>query len=105
MGKTGKADVGRKSFTVTRLSIFGIGHTCATFQLSGKISLSIELFIMWTIGDVIWSTTGLRNFTGILTVMTAGTIVVKFQDNLLDFIVGGIVDGKCVGIRDPVQQL
>ena len=102
MGKTGKVDVGHKSFTVTRLSIFRIGHTRATFQLSGKISLSIELFIMW---HNWWSTTGLRNFTGILTVMTAGTIVVKFQDNLLDFIVGGIVDGKCVGIGDPVQQL
>ena len=37
--------------------------------------------------------------------MTAGTIVVKVQNNLLDFIVGGIVDGKCVRIGDPVQQL
>ena len=29
-------------------------------------------------------------------VVTAGTIVSTDQNNLLDFIVGGIVDGKCV---------
>ena len=34
-----------------------------------------------------------------------GTIVSKVQNNLLDFIVGGIVDSKCVGIEDPVQEL
>ena len=37
-------------------------------------------------------------------VMTARTIVSKVQNNLLNFIVGGIVDGKCVGIGDPLQQ-
>ena len=36
--------------------------------------------------------------------MTARTIVSKVQNNLLNFIVGGIVDGKCVGIGDPLQQ-
>ena len=84
------------------LSIIGIGHTRATFQLSGKSSFSMEVFIMWIIGDVIWSTTCLRNFTG---VMDAGTVVSKVLNNLLDFIVGGMVVGKCVGIRVPVQQL
>ena len=38
-------------------------------------------------------------------VVAAGTIVSKAQNNLLEFIVGGIVDSKCVGIWDPVQQL
>ena len=38
-------------------------------------------------------------------VVAAGTIVSKVQNNLLDFITGGIVDGKSVGIGDPVQQL
>ena len=65
MDKTDKTDIGQKSFTVTGLPIFGIGNTRATFQLSGKMFLLIEVF-MWTIGDVIWSTTGLRNFTRIL---------------------------------------
>ena len=65
--KTGKIDIGQKSFAVTGLCIFGIGHMHVTLQLlSGKISLLVEVFIMWTIGDVIWSTTGLRNFAGIL---------------------------------------
>ena len=47
------------------LSIFGTGHTLA-IQLSRKTSLSIEEFIMCTIGETISSTTGLRNFTGML---------------------------------------
>ena len=38
-------------------------------------------------------------------VMDAGTVVSKVLNNLLDFIVGGMVVGKCVGIRVPVQQL
>ena len=33
MDKTDKTDIGRKSFTVTGLPIFGIGNTRATFQL------------------------------------------------------------------------
>ena len=38
-------------------------------------------------------------------VVTAKAIVSKVQNNLLGFFVGGIVDGKCVGIRNPAQQL
>ena len=94
LDKTDKIDIGRKSLTVTGLSIFGIGHTRATFQLSGKIFLSIEVFIMWTIGDVIWHTTVKKLYKNI--VVAAGTIVSKVQNNLLDFIIDGIVDGKCV---------
>ena len=37
--------------------------------------------------------------------VAAGTIVCKIQNNLLDFIVSGIVDDKCFGIWDPIQQL
>ena len=33
MDKTDKTDIGRKSFAVTGLPIFGIGNTRATFQL------------------------------------------------------------------------
>ena len=58
--------MGLKSFSFIRLPIFGTGHTLATFQLSGKISLSILEFIIWTTGEVISSATGLRNFTGTL---------------------------------------
>ena len=74
-----------ETFTVTGLSIFDMGHARAIFQLSEKISLSIEMFIIWTIGDVIQFTTGLRNLTG--------------------FILVGIVEGKCIGIWDLIQQL
>ena len=38
-------------------------------------------------------------------VVVARTTVSKVPNNLLDFIVGGTVDGKCTGIGDPVQQL
>ena len=58
--------MGLKSFSFIGLTIFGTGHTIVTFQLSGKISLSIDEFILWTIGDAISSATGLWNFTGIL---------------------------------------
>ena len=37
--------------------------------------------------------------------VAAGTSVSKVQNNLLDFIVGVKVDGKCVGIWEPIQQL
>ena len=37
--------------------------------------------------------------------MNTVTIVSKVQNNLLDFIVGGIIDDKFIGIGDTVQQL
>ena len=46
------------------LSILGTGQTLATFQLSGNIPLSIDELIIFTIGEVISSATGLMNFTG-----------------------------------------
>ena len=57
--------MGLKSFLLS-VVYFGTGNTLATFQLSGKISLSIDEFIIWTIGEVISSATGLKNFTGVL---------------------------------------
>ena len=58
--------MGRKSFSFIGLSILGTGHTPATFQLSGNISLSNDELIIFTIGEVISSATGLINFTGLL---------------------------------------
>ena len=34
-------------------------------------------------------------------VVAAGTIVSKVHNNLLDFIAGSTIDGKCVGIANP----
>ena len=45
MDSTDRIEMGRKSFSFIGLSIFGTGHTIATFQLFGKISLSIDEFI------------------------------------------------------------
>ena len=62
--------MGWKSFSFIGLSILGTGQTLATFQLSGNISLSIDELIIFTdywIGKVIFSATGLMNFTGMLT--------------------------------------
>ena len=36
--------------------------------------------------------------------MVTGKIVSKVQNNPLDFIVDGIVDGKCVGYREPFSS-
>ena len=66
LDSTGRIEMGLKSFTFIGLSIFGTGHTLATFQLSGKASFWIDEFIIWAIGEAISSATGLRNFTRIL---------------------------------------
>ena len=66
LDSAGRIEMGLKSFTFIGLSIFGTGHTLATFQLSGKISFWIDEFIIWAIGEAISSATGLRNFTRIL---------------------------------------
>ena len=58
--------MGRKSISFIGLSILGAGKTLTTFQLSGNISLSIDELIIFTIGEVISSATGLMNFTGML---------------------------------------
>ena len=58
--------MGRKSFSFIGLSILGIGQTLAAFQLSENISLSFDELIIFTIGEVISSATGLMNFTGML---------------------------------------
>ena len=66
LDSTGRIEMGLKSFTFIGLSIFGTGHTLATFQLSGKACFWIDEFIIWAIGEAISSATGLRNFTRIL---------------------------------------
>ena len=43
---------------IFELSIFGIGHTLATFQAVGKTFLLMQLLIILTIGEVILSTAG-----------------------------------------------
>ena len=58
--------MGRKSLLFIGLSILGTGQTLTTFQLSGNISLSTDELIIFTIGEVISSATGLMNFTGML---------------------------------------
>ena len=58
--------MGLKSFSFIGFSIFGTGHTLATFQLSVKISLSIDEFTIGTIGEASSSAASFRNFTGIL---------------------------------------
>ena len=58
--------MGRKSFSFIGLSILETRQTLATPQLSGNISLSIYELIMFTIGEVISSATGLMTFTGML---------------------------------------
>ena len=40
LDSTGRIEKALKSFSFIGLSIFGTGRTLATFQLSGKISLS-----------------------------------------------------------------
>ena len=57
---------GHKSFSFIGLSIIGTGQTLATFQLLGNISLAIDEFIIFTVGEVISLATGLMNFTGML---------------------------------------
>ena len=64
LDNTGNIEMGWKSFSFIGLSILGTGQTLATFQLSENISLSIDKLIMFTIGEVIFSATGLMNFTG-----------------------------------------
>ena len=56
----------RKSFSLIGLSNLGEGQILVTFQLSGNVSLSIDELIIFTIGEVISSATGLINFTGML---------------------------------------
>ena len=51
--------MGRKSFSFIGLSILGIGQTLAAFQLSGNISLSFDELMIFTIGEVISSATGM----------------------------------------------
>ena len=58
--------MGRTSFSFIGLSILGTEQTLATFQLSGNVSLLIDELIIFTIGEVISSATGLINFTGML---------------------------------------
>ena len=53
-----RTNIGLYSVTSLGLSIFGIGHTLATFQAVGKTFLSMQLLIILTIGEVISSTTG-----------------------------------------------
>ena len=77
--------MGLKSFSFIVLTIFGTGHTLATFQQSGKISLSIDDFIIWTIGKSISSATDLRNFTGILWKPTEQSLLNSDNYNLLYF--------------------
>ena len=53
-----RTDIGLYLVTSIGLSIFGIGHTLATFQAVGKKFLSMQLLIISTIDEVISSTTG-----------------------------------------------
>ena len=48
------------------LSILGTGKALTTFQISGNIALLIDELIIFTLGEVISSATGLMNFTGML---------------------------------------
>ena len=54
--------MGQKSFSFIGLLILGTGQTFTTFQLSENISLSVDELIIFTIGEVISSATGLMNF-------------------------------------------
>ena len=58
--------MGQKSFSFIALLILATGQTLATFLLSGNFSLSIDELIIFTIGELISSATGLTNFTGML---------------------------------------
>ena len=58
--------MGRKSFSFIGLSVLETRQTLSTSQLSGNISLSTDELIMFTIGEVISSATGLMNFAGML---------------------------------------
>ena len=63
---TGNIEMSQTSFSFIGLSILGTRQTLATFQLSGNIFLLIDELIIFTIGEVISSETGLMNFTGML---------------------------------------
>ena len=58
--------MGWKSFSFMELSILGTGKALTTFQISGNIALLIDELIIFTLGEVISSATGLMNFTGML---------------------------------------
>ena len=45
-----RTDIGLYLVTSTGLSIFGIGHTLATFQTVGKTFLLMQLLIILTVG-------------------------------------------------------
>ena len=53
--------MGWKSFSFIGLSMLGTGQALDTFQVPGSISLSIYELIIFTIGEVISSATGLMN--------------------------------------------
>ena len=53
-----RINIGLYLVTSIRLTIFGTGHTLATFQAVGKTFLLMQLLIILTIGGVISSTTG-----------------------------------------------
>ena len=48
-----RTDIGLYLATSIGLSIFGTEHTHATFQAVGKTFLSMQLWIILTIGEVI----------------------------------------------------
>ena len=94
--------MGWKSFSFIGLLMLGTGQTLDTFQLSGSISLSIYELIIFTIGEVVSSATGLMNSTGVLSKLLAKTFLSSGVNlftsvNVLRFMINALSD-SCSGI-------